>query len=130
MKDRRIIVLVGDSLLMDTVEASLGDNQEFGVMRMYSTVTNIAGHLESLRPDAIIFDWDAPHAEFVLSMLRNQPGIPLVGLDVTCSKAIALFSERHITTTVNDLVKVLGMQIAGRTRTVEFIGDTAVDETA
>lgn len=126
MKDRRIVALVGDSLLMDTIEASLGDSQEFGVMRMYSTVTDIAGRLESLCPDAIIFDWDTPHAEFVLPILRNQPGLPLMGLDVTCSKVIALFSERHITTTVQDLSKVLKVQMACKTRNVEFIGDTAI----
>jgi hypothetical protein len=128
MKDRRTIVLVGDSLLMDTVEASLGDSQEFGVMRIYTTVTDIAKCLESLCPDAIIFDWDVPQAEFVLSMLRNRPGIPLIGLDVTCSKAIALFSEQHITLTVNDLAEVVKTHISGKVGPVECSGGATPQE--
>ena len=90
MENRRIVVLVGDSLLLDTVEASLGERREFGVMRIYTTVTNIAERVKSLYPDAIIFDWDTPHLGFVLSFLKDRPGVPLLGLDVTRSKAIAL----------------------------------------
>jgi hypothetical protein len=123
MENRRIVVLVGDSLLMDTVEASLGENQEFGVMRIYTTVTSIADRVKSLCPDAIIFDWDAPHSEFVLSFLRDQPGVPLLGLDVTCSKAIALFSEQHLTLTMNDLARVVMMHTSGKTRAIEHISD-------
>jgi len=123
MENRRIVVLVGDSLLMDTVEASLGENQEFGVMRIYTTVTNIADRLKSLYPDAIIFDWDTPHSEFVLSLLKNQPGIPLLGLDVTCSKATALFSEQHLTLTINDLARVVKTHTSGKTRAIEHIND-------
>ena len=107
MENRRIVVLVGDSLLMDTVEASLGEDQEFGVMRMYTTVTDIAERLQSLCPDAVIFDWDAPHVDFVLAMLKQRPGVPLLGLDVTCSQVTVLCSEQHLTLTVNDLARVV-----------------------
>jgi len=113
MENRRIVVLVGDSLLMDTVEASLGENQEFGVMRMYTTVTDIAARLQSLNPDAVIFDWDAPHVDFVLTMLKQRPGVPLLGLDVTCSQVTALSSEQHLTLTVNDLARVVRAHTAG-----------------
>ncbi len=123
MENRRIVVLIGDSLLMDTVEASLGENQAFGVMRIYTTVTGIADRLKSLYPDAIIFDWDTPHLGFVLSFLKNQPGIPLLGLDVTCSKVIALFSEQHLTLTINDLARVVKAHTSGKTRAIEHIND-------
>jgi hypothetical protein len=105
---------------MDTVEASLGEDQEFGVMRMYTTVTDIAARLQSLNPDAVIFDWDAPHADFVLAMLRQRPGVPLLGLDVTCSQVTALSSEQHLTLTVNDLARVVRTHSAGRAGSLEL----------
>ncbi len=123
MENRRIVVLVGDSLLMDTVEASLGENQTFGVMRIYTTVTGIADRLKSLYPDAIIFDWDTSLLGFVLSFLKDQPGVPLLGLDLTCSKVIALFSEQHLTLTANDLVRVVNMHTSGKARAIDHIGD-------
>ena len=123
MEHRRIVVLVGDSLLMDTVEASLEKDQEFGVMRMHTTVTDIAERLKSLCPDAIMFDWDAPHPEFLLSFLKDRPGVPLLGLDVTCSKVITLCSQEHITLTVDDLAKVVKLHTTDKTRTIEHSSD-------
>ena len=119
MENRRIVVLVGDSLLMDTVEASLGEDQEFGVMRMYTTVTDIAERLQSLSPDAVIFDWDAAHVDFVLTMLKQRPGVPLLGLDVTCSQVTVLCSEQHLTLTVNDLARVVKARTAGQSGPAE-----------
>jgi len=110
MEERRMVVLFGDSLLMDTVEASLGNRQELGVMRIHTTVTDVEERLKSICPDLIIFDLDAPHSQFVLPFLRDQPGVPLLGLDVTCSRAIALSSQHYITLTANDLVQVIQIQ--------------------
>ena len=50
MDDRRIVVLFGDSLLMDTVEASLGENPELGVMRVHTNVPDIGARLKSVQP--------------------------------------------------------------------------------
>ena len=38
MEKRRLVVLLGDSLLMDSVGASLKDRRGLGVMRMYAAV--------------------------------------------------------------------------------------------
>ena len=59
-------------------------------MRIHTSVPNIGDRLASLRPDLVIFDWDAPHCQFVLPLLRTQPGIPLLGLDITCSRQYAV----------------------------------------
>jgi len=45
MKKRPLVVLLGDSLLIDTVEATLGDNQDLGVVRMHTTVTDVGERL-------------------------------------------------------------------------------------
>jgi hypothetical protein len=92
---------------MDTIEVSLGDNPELGVMRIHTTVPNIGGRLKALDPDAVIFDWDAPHTEFVLPFLREQPGVPLLGLDVTRSEVVAVCSQRYLALTVDDLARVV-----------------------
>jgi hypothetical protein len=116
MTHRRIVVLYGDSLLMDTVEASLGDNQELGVMRVHSSVTGVAERLKSLEPDVVIFDWDGTRTDFIAPFLREQPGVPLLGLDITCSTVIVLCSQQFITPTVNDLAQVIHLQTFYETR--------------
>ena len=112
MDDRRIVVLFGDSLLMDTVEASLDENPELGVMRMHSNVPDIGQRLKSIQPHLIIFDWDAPHCQFVLPFLREQSGVPLLGLDVTCSKAIMLCSQEHTILTADELAELIQTKTA------------------
>lgn len=107
MDDRQIIVLFGDSLLMDTVEAGLGDCPDIGVMRVHPSVPNLVDRLISIQPDLVIFDWDGPHCQFVLPFLREQPGTPLLGLDITCSRAIALYSQQHEVLTARALADLI-----------------------
>jgi hypothetical protein len=111
MKERRMVVLLGDSLLMDTVEASLEDNQSLGIARIDTAVTDAGTCLKSLAPDLIIFDFDAPHLQCVICYLRDHPGVPLLGLDVTCNKVIVLSSQQRTTLTADDLAQVILMQI-------------------
>jgi hypothetical protein len=110
MEHRRIVVLYGDSLLMDTVEASLTDSEELGVMRIHNTVSGAGERIRSLHPDVVIFDWDGTHADFLLPFLREQPGVPMLGLDITASQVIVLSSQRYATPTVNELAKVIHLQ--------------------
>ena len=110
MEHRRIVVLYGDSLLMDTIEASLTDNEELGVKRIHNTVSDVGEQIMALRPDVVIFDWDGTQSEFLIPFMREQPGVPLLGLDITSSQVIVLSSQRYATPTVNDLAKVIHLQ--------------------
>jgi len=112
MEDQQIIVLFGNSLLMDTVEASLTDKQALAVVRMYTNMPNIAERLQSLHPDLIVFDLDASNTQFIIPFLREQTGIPLVGLDITCSKVIALSSRHYSVYTAGELFQVIQKQIS------------------
>ncbi len=119
MENRRTILLVGDSLLMDTVEASLNGKQELGVMRLHSGVGNMEECIKSLSPDMVIFDWDTSFSQFALSMLRDQPGVPLLGLDVSSSTVIVLSSQQFTPLSVSDLTLVIQMQASRQTRHIE-----------
>ena len=112
MKERQIVVLLGDSLLMDSVEASLGENPALGVVRMHTTIADTGECLKALGPDVVIFDVDTSLAELLLSFLRDQPGIPVLGLDISCSHVLALSSQKYTTPTARDLAQVIQMQVS------------------
>ncbi len=120
MEERRTVVLFGDSLLMDAVEAGLSDKQELGVMRIYTPVTGIEEQLMSLGPDVVIFDLDAPHLEFIIHFLRDHPGVPLLGLDVTSSKVIVISSQQHTTLTADDLAQMIQLQTSSYFRSPSY----------
>ncbi len=113
MKKQRIVVLFGDTLLMDTVEASLREYQELGVVRIHNTVVDVVEHLKALCPDLVIFDVGDSHSQFLLPLLREQPDIPLLCLDVTCSTVIALSCQQYTALTAHDLVQVIQLQVSG-----------------
>ena len=104
------VVLLGDSLLMDAVEANLTSRDSLQLLRVRT-----AGHapdqqLNSLSPDLIIFDFDAVHFEYLLPLLREQPGLPLLGLDINCNKIIALSSQQYPALSSDDLTQIIHRQ--------------------
>jgi DNA-binding NarL/FixJ family response regulator len=107
MKSHRRIVLVGDSLLLDAVEASLADNGDLGVSRIHSTVNHTAERVLSLTPDLVIFDLNAPQLQYLVPLLMDFPDVRLIGLDVNSSKVVALSGQPYTTLTASDLTNVI-----------------------
>jgi hypothetical protein len=116
MRESWLVILFGDSLLMDAVEASLADSPEFGIVRVHTAVADVAARLETLCPDLVVFDINAPAAQFAIPFLKGRPNVPLIGLDLTCSKVITLCCEHHTVLTSDDLDNVIRCLIANTQR--------------
>ena len=110
MAEQRLVVLFGDSLFMDTVEARLENNQELGVMRIHSTVADVIGRLRSLSPDFVIVDVNTHYSKFTLPLLQEQPGTPILCLDVTSNQVVTLSSQQHAVHTTEELVQLVREQ--------------------
>ena len=119
MSKQRIVALFGDSLLMDTVEASLEDHKDLGVIRIHTAVTEVAQRLKALCPDLVIVDLNDTHAQFVLPLLKDLPQVPLLCLDANCSKVISLSSRQYTALTSNDLAHLIKIQTANAGSPVE-----------
>jgi hypothetical protein len=119
MENSRLVVLFGDSLLMDGVEASLRASQSLGVMRIQDGVADLRKCLRSLRPDMVIFDWDTPQAQLIVSVLRDQPGVTLLGLDIHSRKVIIVSSHQYTPLSASELVQVIQSQSFPKVRGVD-----------
>jgi hypothetical protein len=111
MIEKQTVVLYGDSLLIDAVEASLGAHHELGIQRLYTTVPNLDQKVKSLHPDLFIFDLDAPHLHFIISFFRDQPNIPFLGLDMSTNRVVVLSCQHYTTGTTSDLCSLIQTQI-------------------
>ena len=116
MDDQHLLVLFGDSLLMDTVEASLEKKQDVGVVRIRAAVPDVGALLKTLFPDLVIFDWDSPFSRAVVASVRELAGIPLLGLDVACKRVVVVSGEQYTVQTSVDLAEVISMHTAPRPR--------------
>jgi AmiR/NasT family two-component response regulator len=112
MGEQRLVALYGDNLLMDTVEASLAGNKGLGLIRIHTTVNDVAERLKALSPDLVIFDMNDPNSWFVFALPREQPRTFLLCLDITQSKVIALNCQQFTALTADDLAEVIQLQTA------------------
>jgi hypothetical protein len=117
MRPQSLVVLLGDTVLIDSVAAGLEDTQAFGVVRMDASVDGLGEHLKALNPALIVFELDTRRSPAIFSLLREQPGTQLLGLDLTCSQAIVLKSCQHTTRTMKELCQVVQAEVDHRAQT-------------
>ena len=114
MDQRRLIILFGDSLLMDAVEAGLADRPDIDLVRVRSALVEFETRVKSLCPDLVIFDFDTVHSQFVIPLLRARPEIPLVGLDFNSNQVVVLSGRAHTARTAQELARLIQTETAGQ----------------
>ena len=115
MQEQRVVALYGNSLLMEIVEASLGNNQELGVVRVNgSSSSAVVERLKSLCPDMIVVDSSEPDARFVISFFKDRAGVPVLCLDSDCNKAMVLSCQHYNSLTTTDLTDLVQLHASGR----------------
>lgn len=103
------IVLLGDSVLMDSLADYLAVRRVPGVLRTSST--SIGDQIESLKPSLILLELGRPYSDQVIALLQQRPGMAIIGLDLDSSQAIVLGSYQRIIGTMEDLYKVIQTEI-------------------
>lgn len=78
MEKRQHIFILGNSLILGALAESLRRSGQFDL-------TNLAqpkdfGDLEPMKPDAILFDLETPHMEFIYSLSESCSKLMLVGV--------------------------------------------------
>lgn len=107
MDDAHLIVLFGDSLLLDSVEASLSRDAQCSVMRLRTAAPEVAARLQVLRPDLVIFDLDGAHFRSLMPFVKVRPGVPLLGVDINCPNVVGLACHHYTAFNVDDLKDVI-----------------------
>ncbi|MBN1657393.1 MAG: hypothetical protein JXA93_03275 [Anaerolineae bacterium] len=107
MRSRRFFVILGSAHFMDTVEVYLEGTPEVGVVRIHPPVPDVASRLQSLHPDAIIVDLNAPNLGFVVTVLHERSTVPVFCLDMTRRKMIVLTGQQYTISSVDDLLQIV-----------------------
>jgi hypothetical protein len=75
--------------------------------------------LHDLHPTAIVFDLGDPNLDQYITLLREQPGLLLVGVDPCCDDALLLFGRRTRALSVADLLGVISTDHSASQRAEE-----------
>lgn len=102
-----IIWIIGNTVLMDGIAAGLEERQISNLRRWDAVNAELSADLNVFQPDLLIFELDTPGSYKLLDLLKEQPGINLLGIDRNCSQVIVLNSFQRKTRTMTELYEIV-----------------------
>ncbi len=107
MDKMRNVVLYGNSLVVSTTGASLDECAGLEVVRVEAGRPDAAELIRGRRPCAVLFDLAAFLPGPVVSLLREQPDLLLVGLNPSSDELLVLSVKPQPALSLADLVEVI-----------------------
>ena len=106
VEKRQRVILYGDSLILETVGASLQKHLQFEVISLSDPYPS-ARQLGAMQPDVILFDMDPPRPEAAFSLLATCPGLQLIGINPETHQALVWSGRQAAAAAAADLVDVI-----------------------
>jgi hypothetical protein len=100
------IALVGKSVGVKSIGASLAARGDFELLRFSGTPADVAAWIDTMAPDAVIFDIAGPCECFVIGPTW-RPGLLLIGFDLCAQEMMVVSGEQVKLSTTEDLLQVL-----------------------
>ena len=100
-----VVALLGESLLMDSIEASLSSKPDLNIVRLSSDPS--AMDLWPAVPNLILTDLNELHQRTIFSYLKQFPDTPMVGIDATSHRVITISIEPYAVRSTEDLTAVI-----------------------
>ena len=105
MDGKPLAYIVGNSLLMDGIAESLTQAGLTQIVYTDPSIPDLAESVRRLRPHLIVFELNSPNSQPILALLHQLPGTLLIGLDLTCSRAIVINSRESQAQTSRELLE-------------------------
>jgi hypothetical protein len=106
-KIKSMVWVIGDSLLMDGIAACLDEQYIPSLVRLNDLDADFELRYEANNPKLIIFELDSPCSCGLFDLLREQPGINLIGIDRNCDRVIVLNSLQRNTQSMTELFQLV-----------------------
>jgi len=106
------IVLLGDSVLMDSVANCLAERRMPGLLR--TACAGFGDQVELLRPDLILFELGQPYSDQVIALFERQRDVTMIGLDLDSSRVLVLGSHQRLIGNMEELYQVVQAEIEKR----------------
>ena len=107
MKVRTRVIICGKSLHMAGLAASLKAEAGLEVVPIHPDSFTARQHLNELHPKVIVFDLLDPALDLDIALLRERPGLLLIGVDPSSGELLLLSSRCTRALSVADLLRVI-----------------------
>jgi hypothetical protein len=114
MTAKPCLVLYGNSVFLAGIKAELERERDLGLelLSVEAGCTDVTHLLRQCKPFAILFDLGLDQPSFMIPMLREQPGLLLIGVDPSSDELLVLSNQPVQVLTLSDLIKLT--QIRGQ----------------
>ena len=112
MEKQTVVVLLGISLMMDGIIDSLIKNEALRSIQIDPSVANLNEQIRSAKPDLIVFELGTVCSQSILSLLSEQPGLLLLGLDLELSRVIVMNSHQRFTRSIEELTQLFQDEVS------------------
>ena len=101
------VAVVGRSVHMAGLAASLKANPALQIVRVNPDSPSARQAIDALAPDVVIFDLIEPCPDLTISLLRERPGLLLLGMDPSRDEMLVLAGRSERAQSVQDLLQVV-----------------------
>jgi hypothetical protein len=108
MKKSRKVVLYGSDLVVSSIGTHLQDRKRFQLVQIDLPLPDALHLIKAACPDLVLFDLTLVQSDFSTTVLRQNPGLLLIGIDLKNDKMLILSGEESRLLTTNDLFYVIG----------------------
>lgn len=112
--DKQSIVLLGHSLLIDGVAATLNDRPGLHLVHIDADSEKSAQCIRSLHPDLVIFELELTRIQPLLDLLEEQSNLLFVGIHPEYSRLVILGRHQPLAT-MQELISMLDEMVAHST---------------
>jgi len=103
----RRVVLYGSDLVVSTVGENLRGREGFQILQIDPLLPDALQRLDAARPDVVLFDLTGALPDFTIAVLRKNPGLLLIGVDLNTDKMLVMSGEESRLLTTDDLVNMI-----------------------
>ena len=111
MGDQPQVVLMGDSVLMDSLANNLFDQQALDIVRINSSSLDIPDLTKSIQPDLIIYEYSTKFTRLMHELISKKANTQLLVIDLFCSQVIMLSCQLHPTKSMQQLCELIKEEV-------------------
>jgi hypothetical protein len=107
VEKRTRVIVYGSTLNMAGIAASLKTDAGLEVIWVDPHSADVCQRLKEIEPAAIAFDMSGPSPVLDVTILRECPGLLLIGVDPSKDELLVLSSYPAQATSISDLIQII-----------------------
>ena len=105
------VVLLGESVFMDSVAESLMERKSSNVVRISSNIQKARELVNSLNPDLIVYELNAQNTDPIFSIIREQADTLHLAIDLSYKQIILLDCRRKPAESMQELCELVLQEV-------------------